>query len=117
MIYFLLTLIALAVAFLLWFLAALIRESRQLRTRGGTLHDPEADRLADVETDLYESWNNSRQEHGQNNREAHGTHGAGRAAVHASTTRAADFCRAFGPKSTLYAFDHGPASGFRPRHF
>lgn len=49
MIDFLLTLIALAVAFLLWFLAALIRENRQLRPVRGTLHDPEADRPADVE--------------------------------------------------------------------
>jgi hypothetical protein len=40
MIYFLLTLIALAVAFLLWFLAALIRESRQLRLRTGNAARP-----------------------------------------------------------------------------
>jgi hypothetical protein len=40
MIYFLLTLIALAVAFLLWFLAALIRESRQLRPRTGKVARP-----------------------------------------------------------------------------
>jgi len=35
MIYFILTLIALAVAFLLWFLAALIRENRQLAPHTG----------------------------------------------------------------------------------
>jgi hypothetical protein len=40
MTYFLLTLIALAVAFLLWFLAALIRENRQLRPRTGNAARP-----------------------------------------------------------------------------
>src|SRR5579859_175652 len=40
MIYFLLTLIALAVAFLLWFLAVLIRESRQPRPRTGKVARP-----------------------------------------------------------------------------
>ena len=40
MIDFLLTLIALAVAFLLWFLAALIRENRQLRPRTGNASRP-----------------------------------------------------------------------------
>jgi hypothetical protein len=49
MIYFLLTLLALAVAFMLWFLAALIRESRQLRPRTGATHEPEGGRPADVE--------------------------------------------------------------------